>query len=66
MLDVDEIPYKIAEKPNVNTLDSVISGLFGGKFSLRQNTYSHNLNMYTLILGLAGLAVGHPFGKRNI
>ncbi|KAK4516271.1 Glucosamine-6-phosphate isomerase (Glucosamine-6-phosphate deaminase) (GNPDA) (GlcN6P deaminase) [Mucor velutinosus] len=26
MLDVDEIP----EKPNVNTLDSVISGLFGG------------------------------------
>ncbi|CAO0795682.1 unnamed protein product [Mucor circinelloides] len=41
MLDVDEIP----EKPNVNTLDSVISGLFGG---------------------LAGLAVGHPFGNNKL
>ncbi|KAI9265529.1 mitochondrial carrier domain-containing protein [Helicostylum pulchrum] len=41
MLNVDEIP----EKPNVNTLNSVLSGLVGG---------------------LAGLAVGHPFGTVKV
>jgi hypothetical protein len=51
----------IAEKPNVNTFNSVLAGLIGG------NRYLYYLSKLNLILdlpiGLAGLAVGHPFGR---
>lgn len=49
---------KIAEKPNVNTLNSVLSGLVGGMYYSKK----YNFTLIILSLGLAGLAVGHPFG----